>query len=154
MLESPYWGDTVSGDMAIFSRDDIDRYLTEVKSAIGEGFWSVARNDNRQDNVSFIREFNLTHNKIKGMMLRLTADDFCEAVKNVKAGYESETLYVFCMKEVLYSVEDSEEMVDIYVKLNFLRYAAKRRVIVVSLHRARYPMECAFKTVTERSGSE
>lgn len=67
------------------------------------------------------------------------AKDFCHSLKNMKIGFEHETLYVFCPQILLFNFDGVEELIDIYTKFNIIEYELGKRVVAISFHKRNKP---------------
>lgn len=92
-------------------------------------------NDNRQKNIDFKTEYNLTNKKQHQILLKIKPEDFCHTLQNTKSGFEHEILYVFCPQVPLFNFEDNEELVDIYTKFNIIDLNEGKHVVVISFHK-------------------
>ena len=123
--------------------DKIEAYLLQVKDAIFKGNYSIARNSNRQDNNDLFNDYVIDEEKTKEILLTIEVEDFSEVRYNEHKGYEHELLYIFGKEVRLLERWGSEEMiVPLYIKFNKLE---NQFVIVISLHRQKYPMKYYFK---------
>ncbi|MEF9840923.1 MAG: hypothetical protein RR791_08250, partial [Lachnospiraceae bacterium] len=93
----------------------------------------IALNENRQENIDFINEYNIRSNKQKSILLQLRTEDFCHTLQNTKIGYEYEVLCVFVPQIKLFNADGEEEMVDVYTKFN------------VSFHKRNKPIDYLFR---------
>lgn len=123
--------------------DKIEAYLLEVKDAIFKGNYSIARNNNRQDNNDLFNDYVIDEEKAKEILLTIEVEDFSEVRYNEHKGYEHELLYIFGKEVTLLERWGSEEsIVPLYIKFNKLE---NQYVIVISFHRQKYPMKYYFK---------
>ena len=81
-----------------YSKEEIDVVLNKIKSCVGSNKYTIALNENRQENIDFINEYNIRSNKQKAFYLQLKTEDFCHTLQNTKLGYEYEVLYVLFLK--------------------------------------------------------
>jgi hypothetical protein len=129
-----------------FTQEQISIILKAIQDCIREDKYIISKNENRQENVDFIKEYNLGIKRQKEILLLLTPYDFCHSLQNTNLGFEHEILYVFCPQAILYSTEKAEEQnVDIYIKFNFLDRNSGKRVVVVSFHKRNRPIDCPFR---------
>ncbi len=133
----------VEGALFVISREHIRSYLDEVKAAVERDKYTIARNDNRLDNIKLFEKYLLTEHRAKEILLSLAVEDFSEILMNEHKGFEHERLYVFG-KDVELSERYGNTMVTVslYIKFNKLENSY---VIVVSLHEQKYPMTYYFK---------
>lgn len=108
--------------------------LETIKDCVREWHYSISKNANRQENINFIKEYNLNSDKQRRILMGIKQEDFCYMLKNKKPGYEHESLYVFCPQVRLFNCEGVEELVDIYIKFNLIDYNGGNRVVVISFH--------------------
>ncbi len=126
------------------SRDDIDKYLTEVKAAISINRYRIARNEHRSDNMELFEDYLIDEAKAKEILLSLETDDFSEVRNNDHIGFEHELLYIFGKDVKLLERYESDDVktVSLYIKFNKLDNSF---IIVVSFHEQKWPMNYAFK---------
>ena len=105
-----------------YTREEIDSILKKIKICVANNRYTIALNENRQENIDFINEYNIRSGKQKKIILQLKTDDFCHTLQNKKIGYEYEVLYVFVPQVKLYNSQGEEEMVDIYTKFNIFDF--------------------------------
>lgn len=123
--------------------DKIQSYLLEVKDAICKGYYSIARNNNRQDNNDLFHDYVIDEEKAKEILLTIEVEDFSEVRYNEHKGYEHELLYIFGKEVTLLERWGSgEAIVPLYIKFNKLE---NQFVIVISFHRQKHPMKYYFK---------
>jgi len=123
--------------------EDVEKYLSEVKTAVVNGRYRIDQNSRRQDNLDLFLKYVIDEAKAKEILLSLTAEDFSEIKKNEYKGFEHELLYVFGKKVILLErIGTKEKTVSLYIKFNKLENSF---VIVISFHEQRYPMSYCFK---------
>ena len=123
--------------------NDIDVYLTEIKSAIQKNRYRIELNSRRQDNRNLFLSYVIDETMAKDILLGLTATDFSEVLQNENKGYEHELLYVFGKDvELLERIGNASKTVSLYIKFN---KTDDCYVIVVSLHEQKYPIKYYFK---------
>ena len=123
--------------------NDIDVYLTEIKSAIQKNRYRIELNSHRQDNRNLFISYVIDETMAKDILLGLTATDFSEVLQNEHKGYEHELLYVFGKDvELLERIGNASKTVSLYIKFN---KTDNCYVIVVSLHEQKYPIKYYFK---------
>lgn len=133
------------GEMHILyaTLNDIDVYLTEIKSAIQKNRYRIELNSHRQDNRNLFLSYVIDETMAKDILLGLTATDFSEVLQNEHKGYEHELLYVFGKDvELLERIGNASKTVSLYIKFN---KTDNCYVIVVSLHEQKYPIKYYFK---------
>lgn len=128
-----------------YTKEEIDAVLEKIKSCVGNNKYTIAKNENRQENIDFINEYNVNSNKQKRILLQLEAEDFCYTLQNTKIGYEYEVLYVFVPQVALFDARGVEETVDIYTKFNVLDMPNGSRTVVISFHKRNKPVTYLFR---------
>ena len=78
-----------------YTKEQIDAILELIKKCIQEGRYSISGNVNRQENIDFINDYNLSAKRQKEILLKIKTEDFCHSLQNVNLGFEHEVLYVF-----------------------------------------------------------
>lgn len=101
-----------------YSTDDITSILNKIKYCIQTNTYTIALNDNRQENRNFISDYNIKHNKQRLILLQIKLKDFCHSLQNTNMGFEHEILYVFAPKVKLFNIDGIEETVIVYTKFN------------------------------------
>ena len=130
-----------------YTRKQINTILQIIQDCIRENQYIISKNENRQENIEFIVEYNLTSQKQKGILLKITVEDFCHTLQNTNLGFEHEVLYVFCPRVMLFNFEGNEEMVDVYTKFNIIDLYVGKRVVVISFHKRNKPIDYLFRLV-------
>lgn len=128
-----------------YTRQDIDDILSRIKSCVEKNRYVVSLNENRQENIDFINEYNIRSDKQRSILMHIETEDFCHSLQNTKLGYEYEVLYVFIPRVQLFNAEGEEESVDIYTKFNIIDLPSGSRAVVVSFHKANKPAEYLFR---------
>lgn len=128
-----------------YTKEEIHNVLRIIKKCIIDNNYTIAMNENRQENIKFISEYNICNDKQKYILLQLEIDDFCYSLQNTKPGYEYEVLYVFVPQVNLFHFEGTEETVDIYIKINIIDTLDGNRVAVISFHKRNKPISYLFK---------
>ena len=118
-----------------YTKEDIENILYIIKECIKSNKYTISFNQNRQENIEFVNDYNIRSDKQKRILLNIKVDDFCHSLQNTNAGYEHEVLYVFVPQVSLFNIEDIEEVVDIYTKFNIIDYGDTSRTIVISFHK-------------------
>lgn len=130
-----------------YTKEEIDVILEKIKSCVGNNKYTIALNENRQENIDFINEYNIRSNKQKSILLQLRTEDFCHTLQNTKIGYEYEVLYVFVPQIKLFNADGEEEMVDVYTKFNIIDMSSGSRTVVISFHKQNKPIDYLFRLV-------
>lgn len=125
--------------------DEVSDILNVFKKYVKIGKYTISRNHNRKENISFIREYNISEEAQKEILLKLNVEDFCYAARNSKHKYKHEILYIFAPNVTLYDVLDEEIVVAMYIKFNLLNTGDKESAIVISFHKLNKPVKYAFK---------
>jgi glycerophosphoryl diester phosphodiesterase len=128
-----------------YTREQIDEILAMIKDCIREGRFIISRNENRQENIEFMIEYNLNSKRQIEILLNIKTEDFCHSLQNIKTGYEHEVLYVFCPQVKLFNFDGIEKLVDIYTKFNLIESENRKRVIVISFHKRNKPIDYLFR---------
>ncbi len=125
--------------------DDIKAYLSKFRKFILDGKYSIAQNENRQENIDFIEDYKIDTKKEKEILLGIQYDDFCYAVDNDNEEFSHEILYIFCKCQEL-DYWGTLENVDIYIKINMTQIRnGDDFVFIVSFHKRNKPIEYLFK---------
>lgn len=128
-----------------YTIEQIDAILDKIKYCVNNNNYTLAMNENRQENVDFINEYNIRSDKQKSILLQLQTDDFCHTLQNTKIGYEYEVLYVFVPQVQLFNADGEEELVDIYIKFNVIDLPSSTRTVVISFHKRNKPIDYLFR---------
>lgn len=128
-----------------YTREEINVVLDKIKSCVGNNKYIISLNENRQENIDFINEYNIRSNKQKNILLQLKTEDFCHTLQNTKLGYEFEVLYVFVPQVQLFNADGIEETVDVYTKFNIINMPNGGRTVVISFHKRNKPIDYPFR---------
>ena len=129
--------------MSVIEKKEIEQYLFEVKEAVENNKYRIARNNNRQDNIELFLGYVIDEAKAKEILLSLTVMDFSEILQNDHRGFEHERLYVFGKDVNLLERNGTEKKtVSLYIKFNKLESCF---VIVISFHEQKHPLTYYFK---------
>lgn len=128
-----------------YTKQEIDEILDKVKKCVYNNRYTISLNENRQENIDFINEYNIYSNKQKEILLQLEVEDFCHSLQNTKPGYEYEVLYVFVPQINLFNAQGMEEKVDIYIKINIIDMSNGSRTIVISFHKRNKAINYLFR---------
>jgi len=63
-----------------YSKQEIDEILDKVKNCVYNNRYTISLNENRQENIDFINEYNIYSNKQKKILLQLKVEDFCHSL--------------------------------------------------------------------------
>ncbi len=127
-----------------YTKEEIDEILETIKKCVYNNQYTIALNENRQENINFLSEYNIRSDKQKRILLQLRTEDFCYTLKNTRTGYEYEVLYVFVPKVQLFNADGVEETVDIYMKFNIIEIPGGSRTVVISFHKRNKPIDYLF----------
>lgn len=128
-----------------YTRGEIDDILMRIKSCIENDRFIISQNENRQENIAFINEYNIRADKQKTILLDIKAEDFCYSLQNTNIGYEHEVLYVFVPQVDLTNAYGKEETVDVYTKFNIIDIPSGLITIVISFHKRNKPIDYLFR---------
>ena len=128
-----------------YPRKEIEEVLEIIKACVSSDRYIISLNENRQENIDFINEYNIRSEKQKSILKQIEVDDFCCSFQNFKPGYEHETLYIFVPQVLLYNADGEEEIVDIYTKFNIIDRPDGKRTIVISFHKRNKPIDYLFR---------
>ena len=128
-----------------YTRDEIDAVLAKIKSCVEKNQYTISLNENRQENIDFINEYNIRSEKQQSILMQIETDDFCHSLQNTKIGYEYEVLYVFVPQVQLFNSDGDEETVDVYTKFNVIDLPSGSRAIVISFHKRNKPIDYLFR---------
>ncbi|MDO5406040.1 MAG: hypothetical protein Q4F28_01765 [Eubacteriales bacterium] len=128
-----------------YTKEEIDAVLEKIKSCVHNNKYTIALNENRQENIEFINEYNIRSDKQKSILLQLKTEDFCHTLQNTKIGYEYEVLYVFVPQVQLFNADGIEETVDVYTKFNIIDMPNGSRTVVISFHKRNKPIDYLFR---------
>ena len=122
---------------------DIEQYLSDVKDAVENNRYRIARNSKRQDNIDLFLDYVIDEAGAREILLSLESIDFSCILQNEHKGFEQERLYVFGKEALLLERNGTEEtIVPLYIKMNNLETGF---VIVISFHRQRHPLTYCFQ---------
>lgn len=128
-----------------YAKEEVAAILQRIQDCVRGGKYTIAKNENRQENLDLIREYNLTSEKLRRILLQIGTEDFCHSLQNTNIGYEYETLYVFCPQVTLFNLDNEEKLIDIYTKFNIIDMEAGSRVVVISFHERNKPIDYLFR---------
>lgn len=128
-----------------YTREEIAAVLARIKSCVGKNKYVISQNENRQENIAFINEYNLRTNKQKSILMKIQTEDFCHTLQNTKTGYEYEVLYVFVPQIELINADDEKETVAVYTKFNVIDLPSGSMAVVVSFHKRNKPIDYLFR---------
>lgn len=128
-----------------YTREEINSVLAKIKSCVEKNRYTISLNENRQENIDFINEYNLRSDKQKSILMQIKTEDFCHSLQNTKIGYEYEVLYVFVPQVQLFNSDGEEETVDVYTKFNVIDLPSGSRTVVISFHKRNKPIDYLFR---------
>ncbi|MGN0247607.1 MAG: hypothetical protein ACI4DK_16780, partial [Lachnospiraceae bacterium] len=123
----------------------IDAVLAKIKQCVENGRYVISQNENRQENIDFINEYNIYPKKRQKILMQISTDDFCHSLQNTKLGFEHEVLYVFVPQVELFNALGEQETVDIYTKFNVIELPGGTRTVVISFHKRNKPIDYLFR---------
>lgn len=128
-----------------YTHEKIDAILAKIKSCVRQNRYTISLNENRQENIDFINEYNIRSDKQKSLLLQIETEDFCHSLMNTKIGYEHEILYVFVPQVRLFNADGREETIDVYTKFNMIDLPSGSRTVVISFHKRNKPIDYLFR---------
>ena len=128
-----------------YTKEDIDVILAKIKSCVEKNRYTISLNENRQENIAFINEYNIRSDKQKSILLQINAEDFCHSLQNTNIGYEHELLYVFVPQVQLLNADGEKETVDVYTKFDIIELPSGSRTVVISFHKRNKPIDYLFR---------
>ncbi len=63
-----------------YTREQICSVLDTIKDCVRENRYSISKNQNRQENIDFKNEYNLTSRKQSEILLKIEPEDFCHTL--------------------------------------------------------------------------
>ena len=128
-----------------YTREEIDEVLTKIKFCVENDKYIISQNENRQENIDFINEYNIRTDKQKSILMKIQTEDFCHSLQNTNIGYEYEVLYVFVSQVDLINPDGVLETIDLYTKFNIIDLPSGSRTVVISFHKRNKPVEYLFR---------
>lgn len=128
-----------------YSREEIEKILDKIKRCVSSGKFTISQNENRQENIDFINEYNIRSDRQRSLLMQIEVEDFCHSLQNTKPGFEFEVLYVFVPQVQLFNADGEEEIVDVYTKFNIIDLASGSRAVVISFHKKNKPIDYLFR---------
>lgn len=128
-----------------YKKTEIELILEKIKDCVQDQWFSIAKNEKRQENIDFINDYNINSGKQKNILLQIEADDFCHTLQNTNIGFEHEILFVFVPQVQLYNIDGEEEIVDVYTKFNVIDMPNGSRVVVISFHKRNKSIDYLFR---------
>lgn len=128
-----------------YTKEQVDLILSRIKECVTNNRFVISKNQNRQENIDFINEYNIRSDLQKTILLQIQADDFCHSLQNTHIGFEYEVLYVFVPQVQLYNAEGEEEIINLYTKFNIIDVPTGTRTVVISFHKPNKPMNYLFR---------
>ncbi len=124
---------------------EIESLTKTILYCIKQNHFTIALNENREENRFLMINYNLNSSKQKEILLSIKPEDFCHSLQNTKNGYEHEILYVYSPQASLYNFDGNEELLDLYLKFNIIEYSKGKRVVVISFHIRNKPIDYWFR---------
>lgn len=128
-----------------YTRYDIDDILYKIKSCVKEGTYTLALNDKRAENRSFIEEYNISSTRLRAILLGIETDDFCHSLNNLNPKFPDEVLYVFAPILNLYDISGKQEELAVYIKFNLIEKSSSDLLIIISFHKLNREVQYLFK---------
>ena len=128
-----------------YSEEQIKNLIEIIRDCVRENRYTISLENNKQENIQFIEEYNINEKKRINILFNLYYKDFCYGLQNLKDGVEQNNLYVFCVQRELYNIEDKRDLVDIYLKFNITCNDSEEYSTLVSLHKRNKPITYVFK---------
>jgi len=128
-----------------YTRKEIEAVLSKIKQCVSSGRYTISLNENRQENIDFINEYNIRSDKQKSILMQIKIEDFCHSLQNTKHGFEYEVLYVFAPQVRLFNADGEEETVDLYTKFNMIDLPSGSRTVVISFHKLNRKIDYLFR---------
>ncbi|MDR0219867.1 MAG: hypothetical protein LBI54_00490 [Lachnospiraceae bacterium] len=124
-----------------FTLAEVEGILEDIKNYVKNDKFEVPTNRKRQGNKEFIETYNLSNEKIKNILLKITALDFCHGVPDRRA--KGNILYVFCPLVALVSPTHDSISIElaVYTKISIV---IGKQVVVVSFHPRKGPIDYLF----------
>lgn len=95
----------VGSHYTCYTQKEIEFYLTKILSSVKAGNFVVTKRKNETNkNDAFRIKYDLKHEQIKNILLKLTAMDFCYSM--LDDHNLAEVLYVFGLTENLWNTEE------------------------------------------------
>ena len=82
------------------SYEEIEKYIAGVKASVRAGRYRIDVSRKRQANLDLYKDYVIGETGSKDILMNLTADDFCEAVKNKHMGFEQE-IYIRKRRKIM-----------------------------------------------------
>lgn len=128
-----------------YSVEQIKNLIEIIKDCVRENKYTIILEENKQENIQFIQEYNINEKKRIEILFSLDYKDFCYGLQYMKDGIEQNDLYVFCLQKELYNIEAKSELVDIYLKFNIISRNCNEYYLLVSLHKRNKPITYLFR---------
>ena len=128
-----------------YTKEQIELILNQIKECVLNGHFTVSLNRQRQENIDFVNEYNIRHNRQVAIIQQIQCDDFCHSLQNINPGFEHEVLYVFAPQVDLYNATGDKELVDVYTKFNLIKRSDSNFTFVVSFHKLNRPISYLFR---------
>lgn len=128
----------------VITKELVEKYILQRAYDCSEHKnFRISRNENRLENDTFIRDYNLNQDRQAKMIKELVYKDLSRIDSDINN--EEETVYVFGKKYKLFHIERGEEEVETYIKFVFKERRNAEMMVIVSFHEANKPIEYYFK---------
>lgn len=124
--------------------EDITNIIERLRDCVRHGKYTISLNEKRKENQEFIETYNIRTSKQKEILEQITEYDFCYSMNSIRPGYESQILYLFAPTVSLFNDYDQEEKIQLYIKIRFTTQRSSENTIVISFHKANYPLPRLF----------
>lgn len=128
-----------------YTKEQIIKLIDIIKDCAYENTFTICMQENRQENLSFIEEYNINDVKLIRILSSLKEEDFCYGLKDMADGTKEIDYYVFCPKVELYNIEGNKEIVDVYLRFNIIESNEYEYRILLSIHKRNKPISYVFK---------
>ena len=65
-----------------YTREEIDTVLAKIRFCVEKNRYTISLNENRQENIDFINEYNIRSDKQKSVLMQIETDDFCHSLQS------------------------------------------------------------------------
>ena len=125
------------------TREEVEEVLDKARQLLTAGAFSISQ---REKNNMFMDEYNLTHNKVKQLVLDLKVEDFHAAEYNNNENYDPDNIcYIFVPQVLLSDVMGERKKRNVYVKFVIVMRKISDTMILISLHEAEHGVNYPFR---------
>ena len=126
----------------IITKELVEYALQRAYKCSDNKDFRISRNENRLENDTFIKEYNLNEHRQANMIKELVYTDLSKIDYDINN--KEEVIYVFGKKYKLFHIERGEEDVDTYIKFVFKERRNGEMMIIISFHKANKLIEYYF----------